>query len=57
LFIKHLEKRGLLEKDDLPAIEKEVAGIVQEAVDFAEAANWEPVEELTRYVYTEGSLP
>lgn len=57
LFTKLLEDRGLLEEGELPAIEKEVAGIVQEAVDFAEAAHWEPVEELTRFVYSERSEP
>jgi pyruvate dehydrogenase E1 component alpha subunit len=57
LFTKMLEDRGLLEEGELPAIEKEVAGIVQEAVDFAEAAHWEPVEELTRFVYSERSEP
>jgi pyruvate dehydrogenase E1 component alpha subunit len=57
LFTKLLEDRALLEEGELPAIEKEVAGIVQEAVDFAEAAHWEPVEELTRFVYSERSEP
>jgi len=57
LFTQVLEERGLLEEGDIPAIEKEVAGIVQEAEDFAEAAHWEPVEELTRYVVSEGRQP
>jgi pyruvate dehydrogenase E1 component alpha subunit len=53
LFIADLKEKKLLEDPEIEAIEKEVAEIVQHAVDFAEAADWEPVEELTRFVYTE----
>jgi pyruvate dehydrogenase E1 component alpha subunit/2-oxoisovalerate dehydrogenase E1 component len=57
LFINQLKERSLLADGDLQAIEQDVAKVVQEAVDFAEAAHWEPVEELTRFVYTERSQP
>ena len=33
------------------AIEAEVAAEIAEAVAFAEAGPWEPVEDLTRFVY------
>ncbi len=57
LFKKHLKERGLLEDADIEAIEKDVAGVIQHAVDFAEASPWEPVEELTRFVYSERRQP
>ena len=34
-------------------IEAEVAAEIDEAVAFAEAGTWEPVEQLTRFVYAE----
>jgi TPP-dependent pyruvate/acetoin dehydrogenase alpha subunit len=33
-------------------MEEEVATEIARAVDFAEAGTWEPVEELTRFVYS-----
>jgi TPP-dependent pyruvate/acetoin dehydrogenase alpha subunit len=55
LFTNQLKERKLLDDKDLQEIESDVAAIVQHAVDFAEAAPWEPVEELTRFLYSEGS--
>ena len=55
LFIEYLKEKNMVEDAEIEAIEKEVAAIVQQAVDFAEAAHWEPVEELTRFVYSERS--
>ncbi len=57
LFTNLLTENKLLEDGELQAIEQDVAKVVQEAVDFAEAAHWEPVEELTRFVVTERSQP
>jgi len=48
-----LRERGLLKEEELAQIEREVAAEIQQAVEFAEAGTWEPVEELTRYVYSE----
>jgi pyruvate dehydrogenase E1 component alpha subunit/2-oxoisovalerate dehydrogenase E1 component len=53
LFTNYLKERKLLEEVDLQAIEDDVATVVQHSVDFAEAATWEPIEELTRFVYSE----
>ena len=39
----------------LRTIEREVAAEIDEAVAFAEAGTWEPVEDLTRFVYSERS--
>ena len=41
----------MLHDEDLAAIEAEVEAEIDEAVAFAEAGRWEPVEELTRFVY------
>lgn len=55
LFIQYLKENQLIEDSDIEAIEKDVAATVQHAVDYAEAAHWEPVEELTRFLYSERS--
>lgn len=41
-----------LSRNDVELIEAEVAQEIAEAVEFAEAETWEPVEMLTRDVYT-----
>jgi pyruvate dehydrogenase E1 component beta subunit/2-oxoisovalerate dehydrogenase E1 component len=46
-----LELNGLLRPEDLGRIEEEVAAEIDAAVAFSEAGTWEPVEDLTRYVY------
>lgn len=43
----------LLTEKDVLDLEKRVETEVQKAVDFAESGTWEPVEELTRFVYSE----
>ncbi len=53
LFQKALRERGELTDADLQAIEDEVAAEVNKAVEFAEAGAWEPIEELTKFVYSE----
>ena len=52
LFTGHLREWGLLTDADLAAIEASVAAEVDGAVAVAEAGPWEPVEDLTRDVYT-----
>lgn len=41
---------GLVHDDDVEALEAEVAAEVEAAVAFAEAAEWEPLEDLERFV-------
>ncbi|MHA3771471.1 pyruvate dehydrogenase (acetyl-transferring) E1 component subunit alpha [Verrucomicrobiota bacterium sgz303538] len=48
-----LESEGLMNAADLDGIERDVAAEVTEAVNFAESGTWEPVESLTRFVYSE----
>ncbi|WP_235508259.1 pyruvate dehydrogenase (acetyl-transferring) E1 component subunit alpha [Agromyces sp. Soil535] len=50
-----LEASGALSSDQWEALEQEVAAEVRDAVAFAEAGTLEPVEELTRFVYSERS--
>jgi pyruvate dehydrogenase E1 component alpha subunit len=52
-YTELLQQRELLHANDLAQMEKEVADEIAKAVNFAEAGTWEPVEELTRYVYSE----
>lgn len=51
-FTRQLRDAGLLDDAALAAIEAEVECEVEAAVAFAEAGGWEPVEHLTRDVYT-----
>lgn len=55
LFINKLKDNGLIEDNDIEMMEKDVAAIVQHSVDFAEASEWEKVEDLTRFLYSERS--
>ncbi len=51
-----LREAGALDDAGLAAIDAEVCGVVDEAVAFAEAGTWEPVEELTAHVLGESPL-
>ena len=51
-FTETLRDRGLLDAEDLAFIEKEAQAEVDEAIDFAEAGSWEPLETLTEFVYS-----
>jgi len=52
-FRTWLEQNNMLHPLDLVRIEAEVGAEIDEAVAFAEAAAWEPIEQLTRFVYAE----
>jgi pyruvate dehydrogenase E1 component alpha subunit len=52
LFTRWAQGAGLLHEADVETIEKNVEQVIEEAVAFAEAAPWEPVEDLLRDVYT-----
>ena len=53
LLEERLTADGILTDEKRIAMEAEVAEEVEGAVAFAEAGTWEPVEELTRFVYSE----
>lgn len=48
-----LSAQGLLSDADVEELERRVAVEIGEAVAFAEAGTWEPVEDLGRFVYSE----
>jgi pyruvate dehydrogenase E1 component alpha subunit len=52
-FTQKLKADGLLMEGDLAAMEREVAREISEAVAFAEACTYEPLEDLTRFVTSE----
>ncbi len=52
LFAAHLRGVGMLSDAELAGLEQAVAAEIEEAVAVAEAGPWEPVEDLTRDVYT-----
>ena len=55
--IPKLQQQLLIEnqitQNDIEVMNKRVEDEVQKAVDFAEAGTWEPLEELTKFVYSE----
>ena len=52
---RRMREAGMLDDAGMAELEQEVADEVEASVAFAEAGTWEPVEELTRFVYSEGS--
>jgi pyruvate dehydrogenase E1 component alpha subunit len=55
-FSRHLQAQGLLTEIEQARVQSDVSTEVDDAVAFAEASPWEPVEDLTNDVYTR-SLP
>lgn len=53
LLVQTMKSKSLFTDEDMAALEKEVAVAVTAAVEFAEAGTWEPVADLTRFVYSE----
>jgi pyruvate dehydrogenase E1 component alpha subunit/2-oxoisovalerate dehydrogenase E1 component len=56
-FTWKMKEQGILGNDDIEKIEQDVAREIDEAVAFAEACTWEPLEDLTRFVYSEWRAP
>ena len=54
-FKRRLETMGYLVPSAFAEMEEQIAREIAEATAFAEAANWEPVEELATHVCAEGS--
>jgi pyruvate dehydrogenase E1 component alpha subunit len=51
-FAALLRSHALLTDEDLSRMEARIAAEITEAIAFAEAGKWEPVEDLTRFVYS-----
>jgi pyruvate dehydrogenase E1 component alpha subunit len=47
-----LNQNGITQ-NDIDALNKKVEEEIQKAVDFAEAGTWEPLDELTKFVYSD----
>jgi pyruvate dehydrogenase E1 component alpha subunit len=54
-LVGRMEADGTLSKADLEQLEQSIAEEIESAIAFAEAGTLEPVEELERFVYWEGS--
>ncbi len=52
-FTQKFKERGLMSEDDYLRLEREADQEVDAAVAFAQAADWEPVDQLMRFVYAE----
>jgi pyruvate dehydrogenase E1 component alpha subunit len=52
-----LVAHGAATAEELAAIDSDVVAVVDDAVTFAAASPWEPVEELERFVYAEEVTP
>jgi len=52
-----LQTNNMLHPDDVQRIEADIEAEIAEAVAFAEAGAWEPVEQLTDFVYANSAVP
>ena len=54
-FIERLKQQKLWQEEQWRRMEQEVQAEIAKSIEFAEAGQWEPVEELTRFVYSEAA--
>jgi len=52
LFTGRAREQGWITEDDLRSVESRIATEIAEAIAYAESGPWEPVEDLTKDVYT-----
>jgi pyruvate dehydrogenase E1 component alpha subunit len=52
-FIERLKRQNLWQEEEWTRIEAEVTREIEQSIEFAETGHWEPVAELTRFVYSE----
>lgn len=52
-LIERLQQQGSWQDDTWAQVETDVAREIDASVEFSEAGKWEPVEELTKFVYSE----
>jgi TPP-dependent pyruvate/acetoin dehydrogenase alpha subunit len=52
-LIERLKQHNLWQEEDWQRMEEEVEAEIARSIEFADAGQWEPVEELTRFVYSE----
>jgi len=51
----YLQHQNSITLQEIEELNNKVTEVINEAVDFAEAGNWEPVETLTKFVYSESN--
>jgi pyruvate dehydrogenase E1 component subunit alpha len=56
-FANRLKAAGLGDEAEVAKMEKEIAAEIADAIAFAESGRLEPIEELSRFVYSEGRAP
>ena len=56
-FATRLKSEGMLDDDEYAALDADARAEVAASIDFAEAAEWEPIEDLLRDVTTPGGQP
>jgi TPP-dependent pyruvate/acetoin dehydrogenase alpha subunit len=56
-FTARMKAAGVIAEEDFQSITRDVEREVAEAIAFAEAGTWEPVEDLTRFVCSERPAP
>jgi pyruvate dehydrogenase E1 component alpha subunit len=52
-LIARMKEQNIWQEEDWPRLEADVAREIDASVEFAEAGRWEPMEELTKFVYSE----
>jgi len=52
-FQEYLLKEQLITETEISEFESKIETKIQKSVDFAEAGTWEPLDQLTRFVYSE----
>jgi pyruvate dehydrogenase E1 component alpha subunit len=52
-----LQENHMIDPEDVPRMEADIDAEIAEAIAFAEAGTWEPVEQLTRFTYAESAAP
>jgi pyruvate dehydrogenase E1 component alpha subunit len=55
-LIARMKEQNIWQEEDWLRLETEVAREIDASVEFAETGHWEPVEELTKFVYSEPHL-
>jgi pyruvate dehydrogenase E1 component alpha subunit len=56
-FQRWLQTNHMVHQDEVSRIEAEIDTEIAQAVAFAEAGTWEPVEQLTRFTYADRAVP
>ena len=50
---RDLLSRKVIDEVDIKTLAERIETVIQKAVDFAEGGSWEPIEQLTKFVYSE----